>query len=272
MSEAIVQQLNIYPLKSARGIPCSSVRLTPTGLEWDRHWMVVRTDGTFLTQRTHPRLARIATSLTEEALILDTEGLPTLRLLKEPRGETRRVRVWKDVCEGLDQGDGAAQWVSQVLEEPVRVVRVPPAPRRLANPEYAGPEPAPLAFPDGYPVLVCNHASLQEVNRRLPQPLPMERFRPNLVIEGPPPFAEDRIDTLTIGTVVLRLVKPSTRCIIPSTDQRTGVRGFDPLPVMRTFRFDATLRGITFGENAVIATGSGAILRVGAECRLGCDI
>ena len=96
----------------------------------------------------------------------------------------------------------------------------------------------------------------------------MERFRPNLVIEGLPPFAEDRIATIQIGPVTLRLVKPCTRCIVPSTDQRTGVRGFDPLPVLRTFRFDPALRGVTFGENAVIVAGIGETLECGAECRV----
>ncbi len=264
----MLQELNVYPLKSARGITRPSVRLSATGLEWDRHWMVVREDGTFLTQRTHPRLASIATRLTSEALLLDGEGRETLVLPLEPQGERQPVRIWKDLCEGLDQGDAAAQWVSAVLDEPVRVVRAPPAPRRLASPEFTGNQPAPLAFPDGYPVLMCSRASLEDLNRRLPEALPMERFRPNLVIEGLPPFAEDRIATIQIGAVTLRLVKPCTRCIIPSTDQRTGVRGFDPLPVLRTFRFDPTLRGVTFGENAVIVAGIGATLERGAECRV----
>ena len=271
MPAAILQELNVYPLKSARGIPRPSVRLSATGLEWDRHWMVVREDGTFLTQRTHPRLARIATALRSDGLALDTDGLETLVLPLDACGERRPVRVWKDLCEGLDQGDAAALWVSTVLGEAVRLVRVPHAPRRLANPEYAGTEPAPLAFPDGYPVLLCNRASLDDLNSRLPEALPMARFRPNLVIEGLPPFAEDRIATIAIGPVILRLVKPCTRCIIPSTDQRTGARGFDPTPVLRTFRFDRKLLGVTFGENAVVAAGYGETLEQGAECRVSYD-
>ena len=271
MSAPIVQEIHVYPLKSARGIPLPAARLARTGFEWDRHWMVVREDGMFLTQRTHPRLARIATALTSESLLLDTEGQRTLPLSLAPRGEARPVRIWKDSCEGLDQGDAAAQWVSSLLGEPARIVRVPRAPPRLANPDYAGPQPAPLAFPDGYPVLVCNRASLDELNRRLPQRLPMERFRPNLVIEGLPAFEEDRIAALGIGPVWLRLVKPCVRCIVPSTDQLSGTRGLDPLPVLRTFRFDPTLRGVTFGENAVIATGVGERLERGAQCRIRYD-
>ncbi|MGH8297040.1 MAG: MOSC domain-containing protein, partial [Steroidobacteraceae bacterium] len=152
--------------------------------------------------------------------------------------------------------------------EPVRIVRTPATPGRRANPEYAGAIPSPLAFPDGYPIMLCNRASLDDLNRRLPEALPMERFRPNLVLSGLPPFAEDRIDSIEIGGVLLTLVKPCTRCIIPSTDQRTGIRGFDPLPVLRTFRFDRDLLGVKFGENAVICRGAGEFLERGMECRV----
>jgi uncharacterized protein YcbX len=176
--------------------------------------------------------------------------------------------VWKDTCAALDQGDHAASWLSEALGDAVRIVRVPRSMRRIANPQFAGPEPAPIAFPDGFPVLLCNRASLDELNSRLSEPLPMERFRPSLVLDGLPAFAEDRIAAITAGPITLALVKPCTRCIIPSTDQRTGVRGFDPLPVLRTFRFDPTLRGACFGENAVIRAGVGAVLEVGAACEV----
>jgi uncharacterized protein YcbX len=262
-----VQELNIYPLKSARGIARSRVRLAGTGFEWDRHWMVIRENGTFLTQRTHPSLARIATELTADALILTCHGFEPLMLPLAPRGPGRPVRIWRDSCEGLDQGEEAGAWVSRILGEPVRVVRMPATPGRRANPDYAGPVPAPLAFPDAYPVLLCNRASLDDLNRRLPEALPMERFRPNLVLDGLAPFAEDRLAAVEIGPITLTLVKPCTRCIIPSTDQRTGIRGLDPLPIMRTFRFNRELLGVTFGENAVITQGVGEVLERGAECR-----
>ena len=268
MPSVTVQELNVYPVKSARGIPRTRVRLAATGFEWDRHWMVIREDGTFLTQRTHPLLVHILTELTGEALILTSQRSEPLVLPLAPRGPARPVRIFKDSCEGLDQGDEAAAWVSAVLGEPVRIVRSPAVPGRRANPEYAGPGPAPLAFPDGYPILVCNRSSLDDLNGRLPEALPMERFRPSLVLEGLPPFAEDRIASIEIGHVVLTLVKPCTRCIIPSTDQCTGTRGFDPTPVLRTFRFDRELLGVTFGENAVITRGVGEVLECGAQCRV----
>jgi hypothetical protein len=266
-----VQELNIYPLKSARGIPKTRVRLAATGFEWDRHWMVIREDGSFLTQRTHPLLTHIATELSREGLLLTAAGLAPLLLPLAPLGAGRPVRIWKDACEGLDQGDEAAAWVSGVLAESVRVVRTPGAPGRQASPEFAGPQPSPITFPDAFPVLICNRASLEDLNGRLPAELPMDRFRPNLVLEGLPPFAEDRIASLDIGPITLTLAKPCTRCIIPSTDQRTGIRGLDPLPVLRTFRFDHKLIGVTFGENAVITRGVGEFLECGAPCQVTYD-
>lgn len=271
MSSVTVHELNLYPVKSARGIPKTRVRLAATGLEWDRHWMIVREDGTFLSQRTHPSLTLIVTDLTGDGLTLTAEGFGTLNLPLAPKGPPRAVRIWKDACAGLDQGDEAAAWASSVLDEAVRVVRTPATPDRRANPDFAGPQPSPLAFPDGYPVLVCNRASLDDLNQRLPETLPMDRFRPNLVLEGLPPFAEDRIASLEIGPIVLTLVKPCTRCIMPSTDQRTGIRGLDPLPVLRTFRFDRKLLGVTFGENAVITHGVGEFLALGDPCRVTYD-
>ena len=269
MSAVTIKELRVYPLKSARGIPQTRVRLASTGFEWDRHWLAIREDGTFLTQRKHPLLARISTDLTGGGLVLTADGREPLHLPFEPQGADRPVRIWKDACHGLDQGDAAAVWVSGVLGEPaLRIVRAPAIPDRRASPEFAGPGPCPIAFSDAFPILVCNSASLDDLNARLPQPLPMERFRPSLVLDGLPPFAEDRIASLAIGPVILTLVKPCTRCIIPSTDQRTGVRGLDPLPVLKTFRFDRKLLGVTFGENAVITRGVGEVLERGAECRV----
>jgi uncharacterized protein YcbX len=266
-----VQELNVYPLKSARGIAKEWVRVTDTGFEWDRHWMAVRADGAFLSQRTHPGLARIETETTGTALRLCSAGFEPLTLPLEARGLERTVRVWKDSCQGLDQGEAAADWVSAVLGEPVRLVRLPAVPGRQANPDYAGPRPVPMSFADGFPILVCNRASLDDLNARLPEALPMERFRPNLVLQGLPPYAEDRIAAIRLGSVTLSLVKPCTRCIIPSTDQRTGVRGTDPLPVLRQYRFDKALRGVTFGENAVVTAGAGTALECGTECQVTYD-
>jgi uncharacterized protein YcbX len=261
-----VDELNIYPLKSGRRIEKSSVRLAATGFEWDRYWMMINAEGTFLSQRTHPKLAWIEPELSDAELRLRAPDLEPLTLPLQPRGESVEVRVWKDRCEGLDQGEAASAWASSLLSEAVRLVRVVDAPKRIASPQFAGPTPVPVSFSDGFPMLVCNRASLDYLNTRMPEPIPMERFRPNIVLQGLPPFAEDRIASLEIGGVRLRLVKPCTRCVITSTDQRTGERSRNPLPVLREFRFDRDLMGVTFGENAIPIAGVGRLIERGAEC------
>jgi uncharacterized protein YcbX len=266
-----VEELNIYPLKSGRGIGKTSVLVAATGFEWDRHWMFTDAAGSFISQRTHPKLACIEPELSDVALTLRAPGLPPLTLPLEPRGESIDVKVWKDRCEALDQGDAASAWASSALGAPLRLVRVVDTPRRMADPKFAGPTPNPVAFPDGFPILVCNRASLDSLNARMPEPIPMERFRPNLVLHGLPAFAEDRIASLRVGDVTLTLVKPCTRCVITSTDQRTGERSTNPLPVLREFRFNSTLLGVTFGENAVLTAGVGTRIQRGAECVLTYD-
>jgi uncharacterized protein len=268
---ATVTGLFVYPLKSARGIECSRVHVSATGFESDRQWMLVNAHGVFLSQRTHPQLACVVPQLEDGALVLEAPGMPPLRLPRICVGERLAVRVHQDGCAGLDEGPTAAAWASRIAGEPVRLVRVPPDTARHANPGFAGPVPAPMGFADGYPVLVCNQASLEDLNSRLPIGIPMERFRPNVVLEGLPPWAEDRIDTLAFGAVTLRLVKPCTRCTIPSIDQRTGRLSTDPAPALRQFRFNKALRGVTFGENGVIETGMAHEIERGAACRVSFD-
>ncbi len=254
----------VYPVKSTRGIARARVRLTSTGFEWDRQWMIVNTRGVFLTQRTHPQLARIVPEVTPSALVLEAPGLPALSVSLDAGGARTAVKVWDDACVGLDQGSEACDWLTRAVGEPVRLVRVAPDMGRVANPKFAGATPAPLGFPDGYPVLVCNEASLEDLNERLPERIPMTRFRPNLVLRGLAPWAEDHIDTLRLGPVTLRLVKPCTRCTIPSIDQQTGEPSIDPTPALKKFRFSKALRGVMFGENAVIVQGTGEAIERGA--------
>jgi len=260
-----VTGLFVYPVKSTRGTARARARVSRTGFEWDRQWMVVNSKGTFLSQRTHPQLARIVPEVRAAALVLNAPGLPALTVPLDAAGERAPVRVWDDACVGVDQGKQAADWVTRAVGEPVRLVRVAPDMGRIANPQFTGPAPAPMGFADGYPFLVCNQTSLEDLNGRLAAPLPMERFRPNIVLRGLPAWAEDRIDTLTVGDVTLRFVKPCTRCTIPSIDQSTGEKSTDPTPALRKFRFSKALLGVMFGENAVIVAGLGAEVERDAE-------
>ena len=265
---ATITGLFVYPLKSARAVSCPRVRLSTTGFEWDRQWMLINAHGVFLSQRTHPQLACIVPELGPQELWLQAPRLAPLRLPLSSNGARRSVRVHQDFCVGVDAGDAAGEWASRVAGEPARVVRVPAHIERFANPAFAGSVPAPMGFADGYPVLVCNQASLDELNTHLPERIPMERFRPNIVLEGLPAWAEDRIDALTVDGVTLRLVKPCTRCTIPAVDQQTGQPATDPAPVLRRLRFDKALRGFTFGENAVIAAAQRGEIAQGTVCEV----
>jgi uncharacterized protein YcbX len=270
---ARIRSLHVYPVKSCRGIDLQEARLAARGLAWDRQWMAVDAAGRFLTQRTHPQMARVETALEAAAMVLTAVDHPPLRLpyadVADAPGKMT-VRVWDDKVLAADCGADAAAWISAVLATPARLVRATDATQRQPAPRWRGDIEAPVNFPDGFPLLVCNAASLDDLLERLPQPasLPMDRFRPNIVLEGLTPWAEDAVRELELPDARLRLAKPCTRCVIPSRDQRSGEPGTDPLPALRGFRFDRELKGVTFGWNAVITAGVGATLRVGQSVRL----
>jgi uncharacterized protein len=256
--------LSIYPVKACRRTDLAAARLGATGLEGDRAWMITRPDGRFLSQRTHPALARLVPRLTRGGLELACAGLPPLVVHAAAPGERREVGVWEDRMTAVDAGGIAAAWLTRALGEPARLVRAASETRRFADRAWVGERDVPVSFVDGYPILVCTSDSLAALNARLPAPVPMERFRPNLVLDGLAPFAEDGIRAVRIGAVVLRLVKPCTRCTVPAVDQETGERSTDPAPALREFRYDQSLRGVTFGVNAVAEAAPGAVLAVGA--------
>lgn len=259
-----VASLHVYPVKSCRGIGLDSAELLPTGLAGDRHWMMVRPNGRFVTQRELPRMALIVTRLTHDSLELEAPGMPPLEVDRETNGVARAVTVWKFDGRGIDCGDEAATWASRYLDTPLRLVSFDASAPRICGPEWTGDTPAVTEFSDGYPILVISRASLADLNSRLPQALPMERFRPNLVIDGVEAYDEDRIHELRAGPVTLRIVKPCTRCSITTTDQQKGaVDGVEPLRTLKEYRFDKQLRGVAFGQNVIIVDGARERLSVG---------
>ena len=268
--QATVAALFVYPVKSCRGIALSVARLTERGIAHDREWMIVDASGHFITQRELPRLALITTALSDLALQLSAPGLPALAIEFDLDGPRRSVTVWRDTLPAIDQGDAAAQWVSQSVGAPVRLVRFDRDVKRMCNPDFAGTSGAHHSFGDGYPVLVLSQASLDELNRRLDAPLPVDRFRPNLLLSGIEAHDEDHLATIEVGAVRLRLVKPCTRCQITTTDQASAVVGIEPLPTLAQYRHNAALDGVTFGMNAIVEAGAGATIATGArvDCTL----
>lgn len=272
---AVVASLHIYPVKSCRGIDLEVATLGRAGLEsqgaGDREWMVVDGNGRFLTQREVTHMALIAPALDAGALVLRAPGMQALHVpLDLPFGRTAtlEVLVWNHACRALDEGAEAAHWLSQYLGRKVRLARFDPAHKRASNRQRTGATEALNRFSDGYPMLMVSRASLDDLNNRLQEngreALPMNRFRPNIVIDDVGPFDEDRLVSLTAGEIVLKPVKPCPRCPIPSIDQDTGMRGPDPLDILARYRDDPAL-GVIFGQNTIAASGVGTMLRIGQQ-------
>lgn len=240
---------------------------------YDREWMVVAEDGQFLTQREHPKLALVVPRLKSDMLELRAPGMLRLELplgLPHPDdATTREVHLWDDTVLAYDCGDLAATWFSKVIGSPCRLVRYHPDAGRLTSGKWTGGEQWPTMFADGYPVLVIGTASLADLNERLiaagRAALPMDRFRPNVVVDGLPAYEEDYVAGFGLGAnAQLRPCKPCARCPIPSVDQQTGERGADPLDILNTYRGNPKLEGAAaFGMNAVLDGAGEAIVRVG---------
>lgn len=274
MPGAVVAALNLFPVKGCAGIALTCCNALTTGIAHDevrdREWMLIDPRGRFLTQRELPRLALIRTRILERRLVLDVPGLAPL--IPETQGPATEVVVWRARVRGLDGGDTVASALSLWLGRDVRLVRFDDALPRACNPDYAGDSGATTLYSDGYPVLVIGQASLDDLNRRLVEagdnPLPMNRFRPNLVIDGLDPHDEDHIDTLAIGDAVLKFVKPCVRCEVTTTDQATARRSIEPLRTLSTYRRNDALAGVTFGMNAIVVSGAGTTIRTGDTARV----
>lgn len=271
-----ITQLTIYPVKSLRGIPLERAELTERGLAHDRQWMVVDDIGRFVTQRQLPAMARIGVRLTDEALVLEHPAVAPLAIPLDRADQPRLpVHVWDDQCQALDEGAQAAAWLGAVLGDfkgsGLRLVRFAPDQRRGVEPHFlATGERAHTAFADGYPFLVVSEGSLAEVNRRLQAkglaPVPMERFRPSIVVDAAEPFAEDGWDELALheGAVRLGLRKPCQRCKITTVDQTTGEVAVPGEPLRTLVEMNTRLApGGYFGQNAILLAGDGRTLAVG---------
>jgi hypothetical protein len=273
---AILTELVIYPIKSCAGMSVAEATLTRAGLavdgSADREWMVVDPHGGFLSQREHPRMALIMPRLVGATLELSAPGMPAfaLPLAHDRQAPARAVQVWDDSVLASDCGDAAAAWFAQVLGAACRLVRFHPDAARVTSGKWTGGVGVPTRFADGYPVLVIGAASLADLNERLVAAgrpaLPMNRFRPNLVIGGIAPFEEDYVEQFEIGAALLKPVKPCPRCPIPSVDQASGVAGADPLDILQAYRRKPQLDdAVCFGMNCIVTAGAGERLFLGQE-------
>ncbi|HEX6273959.1 MAG TPA: MOSC N-terminal beta barrel domain-containing protein [Polyangiaceae bacterium] len=231
-----VASLHRYPVKSCRGEAVAELALDRHGPIGDRCFMIIDAEGRFVTQREHHRLALVTPEVGARTLSLTAPGMSRLEIPLDAARPSRDFTVWRFSGAGADLGLEAEAWLTALLQSPVRLVEWRDAEFRAANPAHAPEGSSAGRFTDGYPVLLATEASLADLNRRMAKPLPMTRFRPNVVVAGAEPWAEDGWRALRIGGVELRVAKPCERCVITTIDQETGVASKEPLATLATFR------------------------------------
>jgi uncharacterized protein YcbX len=269
-----ITSLHLYPVKSCRGLTVPSAALDEFGLVGDRRYLIVNaSDGMFLTQRSYPRLALIETTLSSRELILSSPNHGSVSAPLDPppmapNMGSRNVTVWKDTVAADDCGDEPAEWLSRFLGLPLRLVRMGAGFHRPVKPGKARPGDV-VTFADAYPLLLISEASLDNLNDRLvaqhEEALPMDRFRPNLVVAGCEPYAEDNWSQFDIGGIVFRNAGPCARCPVTTIDQITAERGKEPLRTFATYRRDKEdTTKVNFGINVIHQTKRGSV-SVGAH-------
>lgn len=274
--------LHSYPVKSCAGITHTESAITAQGLHRDRHWVIVDAQGMFMTQRQYARMALIQPRFEGPDLVLSAAGMPDITVpwrTADAAPPHVPVRIWKADTLGLDEGDMAAHWLTRFLQLPCRLLRVHPDARRIASPTHVNtwrerhadwaegfPASHQFGFADSFPFLVANQGSLDELNRRLTakgQPaVPMNRFRPNIVVQGLDAYEEDYLAGIRAGGLTFAFVKRCARCPIPNIDQATAIAAPEPGITLAEHR--QFPEGVLFGVNAVVAGArQDATLRVG---------
>ncbi len=254
-----LERIHIYPIKGAQGVALQHGHVRPRGLANDRRWMLVDADGSFLSQRMVPSLARVRAQVTPFGMRLSA---PCTRELDVPRPDPSaprlKVVIWKDTVEAVCSTPAINAWCSDVVGQPCRLVLMDHASRRSVHRDY-NPGAAVVSFADGFPLLLTSTASLGELNARMAAPVPMTRFRANLVVGGFAPFAEDGWSAIQIGDMQFDVVKPCSRCVVTTIDQNTLQAGKEPLRTLSTFRRKDGK--VYFGENLI--PRSRGIIRAG---------
>ena len=293
-----ISEINIYPIKSLKGIALSEAVVEKRGLRFDRRWMLTDQDGMFFTQREVPKMATVRVRVESGELRVESETGGEMLVPFEPdKGHRQNVVVWKSEVAGLVYNGPVSEWFSDVLGKKCQLVLMPETSKRRVNKDFDTGDDI-VSFADGYPLLVIGEASLEELNRRIEEnselpprprnaatppkqggelfePLRMNRFRPNVVVQGSEAFAEDKWAKIRIGETIFRVVKPCARCRIPTIDQDTGeFDGNEPLRTFASFRmakqafpntfeaFGLTPNSVVFGEN-LIPENPGGMISVG---------
>lgn len=260
-----LSEINVYPIKSLGGISLKSSMVENRGLQYDRRWMLVNEKNKFLTQREFPKMAMVDVEILKDGLSVAADN-KTLEVSFLPNSdETASVKIWSSRCRARVYEKEINDWFSSVLQTDCKLVLMPVESIRKVNYFYAVHKDDAVSFADGYPVLLAGESSLVNLNSRLETPVPMNRFRPNLVVQGSEAFAEDGWKQIKIGDAIFHVVKPCGRCVITTIDQETGEKqGTEPLKTLAAFRIPkrSVKKKILFGQN-LIAENVGAVLNVG---------
>ena len=252
-----ISQLFIYPIKSLGGFEVTSAQLTDRGLQYDRRFMLVDNSNIFLTQREHPVMSLLQTTIEGNELLIFHKNNITdkIRVSLQPApGTTTKVKVWDDECAAQYVSDRADEWLSNKLSMPCRLVYMPDSEKRLVDERYANNKEI-TSFSDGYPLLIIGQASMDDLNSRLAEPLPMDRFRPNIVFVGGSPYDEDMMEHVVINDIDMYGVKLCARCTITTINQANASKAKEPLKTLAGYRM--TNNKIYFGQNILFRqTGS----------------
>lgn len=279
-----ISEINIYPIKSLKGISLESSPVEKRGLRYDRRWMLTDRDGMFFTQRETPKMATVNVRVNGNGLTASADGFEPVNIPHEPdRGERQRVVVWQSDVDAIAYRGLVSEWFSDVLERSCQLVLMPDSSKRHVSPQFDTGNDI-VSFADGYPLLVIGEGSLDEVNKRLEETykdadrnvrVPMNRFRPNLVVQGSEPFEEDRWAKIRVGEAIFRVAKPCARCVMTTVDQARGeFDGKEPLKMIASFRqakdvfpdsyekLGQTANAVLFGEN-LIPENPGSVVALG---------
>lgn len=273
-----INQLFIYPVKSLRGIAVKRAELTATGFKWDRHWMITKSDGGFITQRQFPKMVLIQPQLTADSVILSMTGMDDLIIPFKRNAEIvttdaiTDAKIWKDSCKVADEGEAASQWITKAINAPkaLRLVRMASGHKRpQSKPELLG-EMTHTLFSDAAPLLICNIDSLKALNASLVKhqfdPVEMDNFRPNIVLNGLNAFDEHKLKGLHNQHYELKHCYPCQRCIIPTINIYTGIKNSKQEPFSLLAELNAmpdNNKAPAFGENTIVTQGIGELVNVG---------
>jgi hypothetical protein len=263
-----IKQLFYYPVKSCAGVEVSEAHVGASGLLNDRRWMIVDGGGTFVTQRERPELARVFPRVEDGALSFCAPQAPALAVPVDARGERIQVEIFGERYPARTVSESADLWFSQYLQAPHRLVAFDDAVLRKGGVQYPTRDDAPTLFPDNYSLLVLSDASLADLNQRLPQAVPVNRFRPNVVVSGLKAYEEDYLASLKIGRSELRFVDLCFRCNLTTIDQETAQFGEEPLKTLMSYRVDPKNSGVKFGAYFAVEQAQAGRMRVGDKVEI----